>query len=80
MGLNEVPSVNRSQSSKLHAVASEGTGQYIDNQSDTGWVALDTARDVDVATTGDGGDRSDFIDVLGYEEFDDVTNGELTFG
>lgn len=80
MGLNEVPGVLRSQTYKLRAYAAEGTGAYVDNGSDTGWVALDTDRDVDAATSGDGASRSSFIEVLGYEEYDDVANAELSYG
>lgn len=83
MGLNEVPSVLKTLEHKLRAHAFESAGTIIAESSDTGWVALNTAREVGFRyelVGGAGSGKKGEIHILGYEEFDDVANAELTYG
>lgn len=83
MGLNEVPSVLKTLEYKLKAHAGETGGGFVAEGSDTGWVALNTAREVGFRfelVGGAGANKKGEIHLLGYEEFDDVANAELSFG
>lgn len=80
MGLNEIPGVNMSQDFKLRVESYAVQAGWVEKNNNSGWVALNTARDVAYTKTGTAANRDAFIDVLGYEEFDDVANAELSFG
>ena len=83
MGLLEVPSVLKTLEYKLKAAASDGPGTTVDVATDTGWVALNTAREVGFRFergVAAGSDKLAEIHLLGYEEFDDVANSELSYG
>jgi len=79
MALHEVVA-GTSLEYKLNATVFEGSASGSDHGQDTGFVALNTARDVAYRHSAVGVDTNGYIDVLGYEEFDDVANAELTYG
>jgi len=80
MNLKEPPGSLLSRSEKLYAEAWDFTGSGVGHTSDTGWVALNTARQVAFQHNSSGGtDHNAFLEVLGYEEYDDAAATDLTW-
>lgn len=80
MKRNEIPSANLSRDNKIYAEAVAVATGASDTKTKSNWIGLNSTRDLAYATIGSGASKSAFIEVLGYEEFDDIANSELTLG
>ena len=79
MDLHDIPSANLSQEAKIQATSFAITPGLLFWNRVTGWVGLNENREVGFRHIAGGTDHNGRVFVLGYEEFDDVANTELTW-